>query len=109
MGTRLPCPGIARTDWAGESGAEVGAQFFEQLGEVVAGLAEVATEGTHGVEVADGGTAEAKIDAAGVEGLEGTELLSDHKGCMIGQHDAAAPDVDGFGCGGYVADQQGCC
>ena len=91
----------------GVAGAEVGAEFREKLREIVAGLAEVAAEGAHGVEVTAGCAAQTEVDAAGVESFEGAELLGDDQRSVVGEHDAAASDADGAGGGGDVSDEDG--
>lgn len=92
-----------------DAGAEIGAKLGDEVGKVVSSLAEVATESAHGVEVATGCAAQAEIDAAGVQGLEGAELLGYDEGRVIGEHDSAAADADGAGGGGDVSDEDcGC-
>ena len=75
--------------------AQVGAHLGEQLGEIVAALPEITPQRVHGVEVAAGRSPEAEIDAPWIQGRERTELLGDHEGRMVGQHDAAAAHANG--------------
>ncbi|MPN03759.1 hypothetical protein SDC9_150993 [bioreactor metagenome] len=82
------------------NGQEPGLEFDDILRKGIGTVdADVATQGACGALIGAGGTAQAEIDAAGVEGLECAELLCNHQRCVIGQHDAAGTDPDG-GCGG---------
>ena len=45
----------------------------------------------------------------GYKGFKGAELLGDHQGRVIGQHDAAAADAHGVGGSGHMADEHGGC
>ena len=87
--------------------AQVALQLAEQGGEVVAGLREIAAEGAHGLVVAAGGAAQPEVDAAGVECVEGAELLGNDKRGVVGQHDAARADAEGAGGAADVADEHG--
>ncbi len=42
------------------------------------------------------GTAQAQVDPAGVERVQGAELLGDDQGGVVGQHDPAGADADGL-------------
>ena len=59
------------------------------------------------MKVAAGGATETKIDATGIESFECAELFRDDEGRVVGEHDAAAADPDGFCCPGDVADESG--
>ena len=48
--------------------------------------------------------AQSQIDAAGEQRRQGPELLGDHQGRMVRQHDAAGADPDRRGAAGDVAD-----
>ena len=87
--------------------SEITAQLFQERRKVVAGLMQVAAQGSHGQEVAPGGAAEAEVDAAGVQCFQGAKLLGNHQRRMVGQHDAAATDADGFGGRSQVPDEHG--
>ena len=90
-----------------DAGAEISAELGKKFGEVVAGLAEIATQCAHGMEVAAGSAAEAEVDAAGIEGFKGAELLGYYKRSVVGEHDPAAADANCAGCRGDVSDQDG--
>jgi hypothetical protein len=59
----------------------------------------------HGVLVAAGRTAEAEINPARMQGLQGAELLGDGQRGMVGQHHSAGTQPDALGVGGHVGDQ----
>lgn len=40
------------------------------------------------------GAAEAKVDATGIQGFQGAELLGDLQWCVVRQHDAAGADTN---------------
>ena len=54
--------------------------------------------------VGAGSTAEAEVDAAGIEGFEGAELLGDDQRRVVGQHDAAGADADRRGAGADMSE-----
>ncbi len=56
-------------------------------------LAAAGAERPHGIAIAAGGAAEAKIDAAGMEGFEGAIGLGDAQRRVVEQHDAARADA----------------
>jgi len=61
------------------------------------------------MEVAAWSATKSQINAAGIKSFKGAELLSDDEGSVVGEHDAAAADADGSGCGGDVSDEDGRC
>jgi hypothetical protein len=55
---------------------------------VVAHPAAAVPQRHAGEGVGAGRAAEAEVDPAGVRRLQQRELLGDHEGCVVGQHDA---------------------
>ena len=51
---------------------------------------------------------EPEVDAARKQARQRAELLGDHQGRMVRQHDAAGPDPDGFRSGRDMGDDNGC-
>ena len=64
-------------------------------------------EGLRGPRIGAGRPAEAEVDAVRVERGERAELLGDDERGVIGQHDAAGADADGFRAAGDVAEGDG--
>ncbi len=54
--------------------------------------------------VRTGRAAEPQIDTAGMQGVQGAELLGDDQGRVVGQHDAAGAHANGLRRGRYRAD-----
>ena len=54
--------------------------------------------------VSPGRAAKSKVDAAWKQPRERPELLGDDVGCMVGKHDAARADADGFRSGCDMTD-----
>jgi len=52
-------------------------------------------------------TSEPQVDAAWMQGLQRAELLGDHQGRVVGQHDAARADADGRGRGRHMGQGHG--
>lgn len=104
-------PGVLAGDGAGHLAGTHGAQetlkFGEELREVVAVLFQVAAKRAHGGPVATRGAAEAEVDAVGIDRRQGAELLGDDERGVVGEHDAAGADADGFGRVGDVSDEDG--
>ena len=94
-------------DLSGHGGLEVGLQLDHVLGKMVRGILGPATQGAGRGLVAARRPAEAEINAARVKGRQSAELLGDHQGRVVGQHDAAGPDADGGGARRHMADHQG--
>ncbi len=82
---------------------EEGLQLQHVLGEVV-GFHRIDAQRPHGALVGAGRAPEAEVDAAGEEALQRAELLGDHHGRMVRQHDAAGADADAVGCRRHLAD-----
>ena len=90
---------------AGRAAArEIGHQLQHVLREVVDVAGEGAAQRPRGALVGARRAAEAEIDAAGIERLQGAELLGDDQRRVVGQHDAAGADADGRRAGGDMAD-----
>ena len=88
--------------------AEVRAQLVEQLGKIVAALAQVTAQRAHGHKVAARRAAQAKVDAARIDCLKRAELLGHHQRRVVGQHDAAAAYANGVRSRSHVTNQNGC-
>lgn len=89
-------------------GQEIAHQLDDILRETVSAGLEVAPQGARGVHVGAGSPAETEIDAARKQGGQRAELLGDDQRRMVGQHDAAGADADGFGAAGNMGDDHGC-
>ncbi len=74
--------------------AQPGLQFHHVLGKLVRRLHQVLAQGLGDPPVRPRRAAEAQVDAAGEQGVEGAELLGDDEGIVIGQHDPARADAD---------------
>ena len=85
--------------------AEVGEEVAELGRELVAGLSGVATQGRRRHAVGAGCPAEAEVDAARVERLEGAELFGDGERGVVGEHHTAGADPQGGRGVGQVGDQ----
>ena len=83
---------------------EIALQFEDVAGERVGVAVEGAAHGAGDALVGAGGAAEAEVDAAGEECVQGTELFGDDERGVVGQHDAARADADGAGGGGDMGD-----
>ena len=59
----------------------------------------VAAQSGGGHRVGAGRTAHTQVNTAGVECVEGTELLRHHVGCVVGEHNAARTHANTLGCG----------
>jgi hypothetical protein len=68
-------------------------------GEVLVGRAPAADGGGR-PRVGARRAAEAEVEAAGVQGVQGADLFGDHEGRVVGQFQAAGADADGLGSGG---------
>ena len=90
---------------AGGYGSEKAEEFIEEFREVIAGLAERPAERSRGEAIGAGRASDSKIDTAGIKGFEGAELLSNDEGRVVGEHDPAGADANGFGGVGNVADE----
>jgi len=53
------------------------------------------------------GSAQAQVDAPGIERLERAELFGDDQGRVVGQHDPACPDTDCARAPSDIADHHG--
>ena len=106
-GTLDPTPGTAMTCWSGGGGAEVAQQFDDIVGELVRVGGQVAPQRAGGRLVGSRRAAESQVDTSGKQGFQRAELLGNHQGGMVGQHDAAGPDPNPGGAGCDVADHHG--
>ena len=73
------------------------AQFDHVLREVLTGPHQILAQRLADPPVSAGGAAKAKIDPSGKQCIERAELLGNHEGIVIGQHDTARTDPDSFG------------
>ena len=60
-----------------------------------------------GLLIRAGCASQAEVDPSGIEGGQGAKLFGDDQGCVVGEHDAAGADADGFRSAGDVADDDG--
>ncbi len=74
---------------------EIGRQLHHVLRKLARRLRQVLAEGGLHPPVGPGRTTQAEIDPTGEQRVERAELLGDHEGIVIGQHDPARPDPDG--------------
>ena len=92
----------------GDSGAavvgKVALQFHHVVGEGVGIAVERAADRAGDTLVAAGRAAEAEVDAAGEQRVQGAELFGDLQRRMVGQHDAARADPDRAGRGADMRD-----
>src|SRR5690606_40572405 len=89
-------------------GPEKHLQFENVLGEGVrAGGA--AAQSPQGKFVGAGGPAKPEIDSSGEQGIQSAKLLGNDQGSMVGQHDTAGTDPDGFTACCDVRNDDGSC
>jgi hypothetical protein len=93
---------LDRLAWFG--GKKVRLQLEHILRESVPAAAEETAQGAGCQLIAPRRAAQSKIDPAGKERLERSELLGDDKGRVVRQHDAARADTNAFGFARHVAD-----
>lgn len=81
-------------------------QLGQLLGEVVGALVQPvgAAQGGGGGAVGAGGAAEAEVDAARRQCLQGAELFGDDERGVVGQHHAAGAQAYPLGVGGEVGE-----
>src|SRR5579859_4557581 len=68
------------------------------------GAGWVAAKGAQRVIVSAGSAAQPEIDASGIERFKRSKLFGDHNGGVVGQHDSARANADGFGAAGNITD-----
>ena len=100
------CAGDGAYFLGGLGGLEIILELLHVARKLVGG-GGVAAQGAGGEHVGARRAAEAKIDAAGIQGGEGAELLGDDKRRVIGEHDAAGAYADGTGACSDVGDDYG--
>ncbi len=89
---------------AGRGISKIRLELFDVFWEGISSCGCVTAQSPHCGLVRAGRAAEAEINAARVERGERSELLCDDKRRMVGQHDAAGADTDGFCTASDVAD-----
>ena len=82
-------------------------QLSHVLRKIVGGLDPAATQGAHGGGVGTRRTAQAQVNAPGVELSERAKRFSHHQWRVVGQHHPARADADTRGAASQVAHQHG--
>ncbi|MND59011.1 hypothetical protein D3C80_501860 [compost metagenome] len=84
---------------------EVAHQLTHVRRKIIHLAAALTTQRLHGALIGTGRTAETEIDPIRVERGQRAELLGDHQGRVVRQHDAAGPQPQGAGGAGQMADE----
>ncbi|MNC29208.1 hypothetical protein D3C75_774490 [compost metagenome] len=86
---------------------EVAHQLTHVRRKIIHLAAALAAQRLHGALISTGRAAKTEIDAIRIERGQRAELLGDHQGRVVRQHDAAGPQPQGAGGAGQMADEHG--
>ncbi|MNG97362.1 hypothetical protein D3C79_564730 [compost metagenome] len=84
---------------------EVAHQLTHVRRKIIHLAAALAAQRLHGALISTGRAAKTEIDAIRIERGQRAELLGDHQGRVVRQHDAAGPQPQGAGGAGQMADE----